>query len=382
MGRAYYRRNCRLEFLSESSIRGLELSFSSRFVLVCSRSYLCARMRCARIYISVIPFSTQRIKTWQKANVSFCPILLRISLLAALTMNGRDNEVIADLARLGEGSYYWSLPTEFRGNKLGAYGGLVLIICNLERPGFVLLRPLKPRRKMSVLPPKDLNKPHSRDKGTNHLLNLSIPQYPDDETFSSGIWTPWYSIPLFYQLSYIFCRNLRFTTTFIADSVSQPNEDADVIMFGGSGIQITSRFSGINLDDRRYTAQVNAWCNHRHISYNIYGCTIYFLGDFLYFLWDRIMLKRCGSNFDHHFTVLPWITQIPMDENYWFRADGQAVTHEHMLMALADVQNILIKASFTRNTRQASISDVTMDVADENAPQNNPRAYAVEEVIT
>lgn len=69
-----------------------------------------------------------------------------------------------------------------------------------------------------------------------------------------------------------------------------------------------------------------------------------------------------------------------MDEDSWNRADDQGVTREHMLMALTDIQHILVKASFTTNTLQARISDVSMDVASERAPLTNQRAYEVEEV--
>lgn len=72
--------------------------------------------------------------------------------------------------------------------------------------------------------------------------------------------------------------------------------------------------------------------------------------------------------------------KISIDERYWRRADNAAVTREHMLMALSDVQALLIKASFTTNTQQTRISRVTLDVASEAAPVSNPRAYEVEEV--
>lgn len=52
-----------------------------------------------------------------------------------------------------------------------------------------------------------------------------------------------------------------------------------------------------------------------------------------------------------------------------------------MLMALSDVQDILIKASFTVDTEQARIGAVSMDVASENAQPSSSRAYEVEEVL-
>lgn len=47
--------------------------------------------------------------------------MVLICALSVLTIN--EQEVIANLNLLGEGSYYWSLPEEFLGNKLTAYGG-------------------------------------------------------------------------------------------------------------------------------------------------------------------------------------------------------------------------------------------------------------------
>ena len=41
-----------------------------------------------------------------------------------ISSNGfNNNEVVADVRQLGDGAYYWALPTDFTGNKLGAYGG-------------------------------------------------------------------------------------------------------------------------------------------------------------------------------------------------------------------------------------------------------------------
>lgn len=69
-----------------------------------------------------------------------------------------------------------------------------------------------------------------------------------------------------------------------------------------------------------------------------------------------------------------------MTERYWRRADNTPSTREHFLMALSDVQAILIKASFTTGTQQSRISQVSMDVASERAPPGSRRAVEVEEV--
>ena len=69
-----------------------------------------------------------------------------------------------------------------------------------------------------------------------------------------------------------------------------------------------------------------------------------------------------------------------MVEGEWRRVDNRQSTREHYLMALADVQAILVKASLTTSTIEARISDVSLDVADRRASENNPVAYEVEEV--
>ncbi|XP_078729472.1 basement membrane-specific heparan sulfate proteoglycan core protein isoform X5 [Lampetra fluviatilis] len=72
--------------------------------------------------------------------------------------------------------------------------------------------------------------------------------------------------------------------------------------------------------------------------------------------------------------------RIPMRESSWRRADGQPCSREHLLMALADVAVLLVRATYTDNTRQASIKDMTLDVA---VPMETGlgRAYEVEECI-
>lgn len=41
---------------------------------------------------------------------------------------------------------------------------------------------------------------------------------------------------------------------------------------------------------------------------------------------------------------------VPFYEQYWQRQDGQTANREHFLMALADLEHILIKATYTTNT--------------------------------
>uniref|UniRef100_A0A8C9WAM4 Heparan sulfate proteoglycan 2 n=1 Tax=Scleropages formosus TaxID=113540 RepID=A0A8C9WAM4_SCLFO len=55
--------------------------------------------------------------------------------------------------------------------------------------------------------------------------------------------------------------------------------------------------------------------------------------------------------------------EIVFREEHWRRPDGMAATREHLLMALADLDDILIRASYYTEMRSASISKVSMEVA-------------------
>ena len=43
---------------------------------------------------------------------------------------------------------------------------------------------------------------------------------------------------------------------------------------------------------------------------------------------------------------------VPFYEQYWQRQGGQTVNREHFLMALADLEYILIKATYTTSTQE------------------------------
>jgi len=62
----------------------------------------------------------------------------------------------------------------------------------------------------------------------------------------------------------------------------------------------------------------------------------------------------------HHYKVL-------MHESKWERVDrqGEPANREHMLMALADLEYIIIKAAHSEQTKESSISEVSMDYAQE-----------------
>ncbi|XP_059491072.1 basement membrane-specific heparan sulfate proteoglycan core protein isoform X8 [Neocloeon triangulifer] len=74
----------------------------------------------------------------------------------------------------------------------------------------------------------------------------------------------------------------------------------------------------------------------------------------------------------------PQTVSVPLYEQYWQRTDGQPADREHMLMALSSLDVILIKATYTTNTREAALASVSLDIAeDRNTGQQ--RASAVEE---
>lgn len=45
---------------------------------------------------------------------------------------------------------------------------------------------------------------------------------------------------------------------------------------------------------------------------------------------------------------------VPLLEQYWQRADGTTADREHLLMALADVRAIKIKATYTTHTDETA----------------------------
>ncbi|KAM9521183.1 basement membrane-specific heparan sulfate proteoglycan core protein isoform 7-T7 [Guaruba guarouba] len=74
----------------------------------------------------------------------------------------------------------------------------------------------------------------------------------------------------------------------------------------------------------------------------------------------------------------PQAFEILFREQYWQRPDGQPATREHLLMALADLDEILIRATYSTSTAASSIADVSMDVAVPPQP-GLPPALEVEE---
>ncbi|XP_070207543.1 basement membrane-specific heparan sulfate proteoglycan core protein-like isoform X4 [Littorina saxatilis] len=69
---------------------------------------------------------------------------------------------------------------------------------------------------------------------------------------------------------------------------------------------------------------------------------------------------------------------IPFYETDWLRMDGEPANREHLLMALADLDFILIRATYTQTTAEAGLSDLSMDIA-ESRITGKDRAFAVEQ---
>ncbi|KAK2851858.1 hypothetical protein Q5P01_008134 [Channa striata] len=75
---------------------------------------------------------------------------------------------------------------------------------------------------------------------------------------------------------------------------------------------------------------------------------------------------------------VPQTVTVTFRESAWRRADGQPCTREHLLMALADVTVFMIRATYTDNMEESSISDIKMDIAVPHST-GNERALEVEE---
>ncbi|XP_026298179.1 basement membrane-specific heparan sulfate proteoglycan core protein isoform X8 [Apis mellifera] len=74
----------------------------------------------------------------------------------------------------------------------------------------------------------------------------------------------------------------------------------------------------------------------------------------------------------------PQTFTVPLLEQYWQRNDGTQADREHLLMALADIRAIKIKATYTTHTDEAALSLVSLDTA-EKYNTGKIRAVEVEE---
>uniref|UniRef100_A0A8C2WMQ1 Heparan sulfate proteoglycan 2 n=1 Tax=Cyclopterus lumpus TaxID=8103 RepID=A0A8C2WMQ1_CYCLU len=81
--------------------------------------------------------------------------------------------------------------------------------------------------------------------------------------------------------------------------------------------------------------------------------------------WKR---RQMGSRETNQF-------EIVFKEVYWHRPDGMPATREHLMMVLADLDDILIRASYSTEMRSSSIFDISMEVA---VPNYSGLAQALE----
>lgn len=71
--------------------------------------------------------------------------------------------------------------------------------------------------------------------------------------------------------------------------------------------------------------------------------------------------------------------EVPITDEHWQRSDGNQVNRQHLLMALADVESIFIKATYTTTTEEAALSHVSLDTASEHNRGSFVRASEVEQ---
>lgn len=72
---------------------------------------------------------------------------------------------------------------------------------------------------------------------------------------------------------------------------------------------------------------------------------------------------------------------VPIWEDSWQRIDGNTINREHLLMTLADVSDIFVKATYTTTTDEAALSQIILDTADTRNTGSNARAVEVEQCI-
>lgn len=80
--------------------------------------------------------------------------------------------------------------------------------------------------------------------------------------------------------------------------------------------------------------------------------------------------------------VAPSVPQsyvVPIIEGNWERIDGNQVNRQHLLMTLADVSDIFIKATYTTTTDEAALSQVTLDTTSKHYTGSSARAVEVEQ---
>ncbi|XP_027764587.1 basement membrane-specific heparan sulfate proteoglycan core protein, partial [Empidonax traillii] len=96
-----------------------------------------------------------------------------------------------------------------------------------------------------------------------------------------------------------------------------------------------------------------------------------------------VLLQGNGILLEHFSSAtpsagVPTTVTVPIREGAWRRADGHDATREHLLMALADVDLLMIRASYSEQPEQSSLADVSLDVAVPHAT-GRPPALEVED---
>ncbi|XP_050953195.1 basement membrane-specific heparan sulfate proteoglycan core protein isoform X16 [Labeo rohita] len=96
-----------------------------------------------------------------------------------------------------------------------------------------------------------------------------------------------------------------------------------------------------------------------------------------------VVLQGNGIFLEHYSETKP-LPRVPATitvsfrESAWRRSDGQPCTREHLLMALADINVFMIRATYADNMAESSMSNIQMDIAVPHSTGND-RALEVEE---
>ncbi|XP_053308483.1 basement membrane-specific heparan sulfate proteoglycan core protein [Spea bombifrons] len=81
-----------------------------------------------------------------------------------------------------------------------------------------------------------------------------------------------------------------------------------------------------------------------------------------------VVLQGNGIFLEHFANIrmvpgFPITVVVPFREDSWRRTDGQDATREHLLMALADIDLLMIRASYADSMAETRISNIHMDIA-------------------
>ncbi|XP_073678802.1 basement membrane-specific heparan sulfate proteoglycan core protein-like [Garra rufa] len=96
-----------------------------------------------------------------------------------------------------------------------------------------------------------------------------------------------------------------------------------------------------------------------------------------------VVLQGNGIFLEHYSQIKP-LPRVPATitvsfrESAWRRSDGQPCTREHLLMALAEINVFMIRATYADNMAESSVSNIQMDIAVPHSTGND-RALEVEE---